>query len=196
MWKWSVCSPQTKSVGETRWSKSSRNRAWERVGLLRLEVWARASVWWCVSVLCRTTLVAEACRTQQVGDAQKNIVAVNEDVPHTMSPPQMLWRSHGNDPTLQRSRHWCPGLRMLMSTSTNVVLWRHWEKSLPCLLYLFHIRVRPVGSTSEADTEFDRMKQVGVKPALKRPPPLTLILKTEATSCRAGNFGRGGTWAA
>lgn len=31
--------------------------------------------------------MAEVCRTQQVGDAQKNIVAVNEDLPHTMSPP-------------------------------------------------------------------------------------------------------------
>lgn len=31
------------------------------------------------------------------------------------------------------------------------------------LICLVYFRVRPIGSTSEADTEFDRMKQVGVK---------------------------------
>lgn len=92
---------------------------------------------------------------------------------------QMLWRSRGSDPTRRTSPHWCPGLftrrvkaawRGLISPSPLCVSHKRWwplHVLLPTVSAACHpntiisaCRVRPVGSTSESDTEFDRMKQV------------------------------------
>lgn len=56
-------------------------------------------------------------------------------------------------------------------------------------------RVRPIGSTSEADTEFDRMKQVGIMSFITT-RILRLgrfytpcVVELTSRSCFAGNFG-------
>lgn len=84
---------------------TERENVWDCSGLrFGLELGCDA-----VFLLCRTTLVAEVCRTQQVGGAQKNIVAVNEDVPHTHPLPRCCEEAMG---TIQLFREVVTGVQV------------------------------------------------------------------------------------